>query len=123
MHLKWKPGKKAGRNAKLNKHLKYAFALKYKQIVKHYMMELLICAIVQPQEPERQFSVATNVFNDQHFLKRCNSLKKEFLNNFTTHYLWNEGQFLLTLLKNVNNSDGTFQTWIQREYLTLKSNN
>lgn len=85
------------------------------------MIESLICAIVQPQEPERQFSVATNVFNDRPFLELCNSLKKEFLNNFTPHYLWNE--FLLTLLKNVKNSDGTFQTWIQREYFTLKSNN
>lgn len=91
MHLQWKSGKKAGRNAKLNKRLKYAFALKYKQTVKHYMTESLLCAIVQPQEPERHFSVATNVYNDQPFQKWRNSLKKELLNNFTTLYLWNEG--------------------------------
>lgn len=83
MHLQWKPEKKAGRNTKLNKCLKYAIALKYKQIVKHYTIESLICAIVQLQEPERPFSAATNVFNDQPFLKLCNSLKKEFLNSFS----------------------------------------
>lgn len=38
MHLRWKPDKRAGRNAKLNKCLKYAIALKYEQIVKHYMI-------------------------------------------------------------------------------------
>jgi len=75
MHL-WKPDKKAGGDAKLNKCLKYAIALKYKQIVKHYMIESLNCAIVQPQEAERSFFAATNVFNDEPFLKRCNSPKK-----------------------------------------------
>jgi len=39
-----------------------------------------------------------------------------------SHSLLNKGQLLLTLVKNVKNSDGTFQTWIQREYFTLKSN-